>query len=92
MQMKTSEDLVRFQQGRAKDTAMTERNLIMNTVVTTSDHTPKQALLQGTPAANDDGVGGDAQKFQSTGSAWDSYEVWRRFIKEARERRERNPS
>jgi hypothetical protein len=49
----------------------------------------EQSLLKATPAANADRLGETSDKslFESTG-AWDSYEVWRRFFKEARERRE----
>ncbi|MET0988885.1 MAG: hypothetical protein ABW034_26150 [Steroidobacteraceae bacterium] len=53
------------------------------------------AMLKVVPAANsdrlDDGLA-DSGSFQATGGGWDSYEVWRRFIKDARDRRERNPS
>ncbi len=41
-------------------------------------------------AANADDLGerGVAAKVTDTASGWDAYEVWRRFIKEARDRRE----
>jgi hypothetical protein len=45
------------------------------------------------PAANNDRLQGNLPDGQfETTSGWDSYEVWRRFIKEARDRRDRNPS
>ena len=46
-------------------------------------------LLNTAPAANADRLGeqlGDRQVAE-TSSGWDSYEVWRRFIKDARDRR-----
>jgi hypothetical protein len=46
-------------------------------------------LLKPSPAANADRLGepvGDRQ-LTETANGWDSYEVWRRFIKEARDRR-----
>ena len=48
-------------------------------------------LLTSAPAANADRLGeGEAAPVRTTETAtgWDAYEVWRRFIKEARERRE----
>ena len=40
-------------------------------------------------AANADDLGEPSgSKLTETASGWDSYEVWRRFIKEARDRRE----
>jgi len=54
------------------------------------------ALLDSVPAANDDQINDSfgrttvaAQTATATG--WDSYEVWRRFIKEARDRRRSEP-
>lgn len=43
----------------------------------------------GTPAANADLVGEQPARavLTETASGWDSYEVWRRFIKDARNRR-----
>ena len=57
----------------------------------------KSAQLIGSgPAANDDqlgeGRGTDSQSLQSTGGGWDAYEVWRRFIKDARDRRKQSDS
>ncbi|MET0659632.1 MAG: hypothetical protein ABW110_15910 [Steroidobacteraceae bacterium] len=51
------------------------------------------SMLKVVPAANSDRLhdGLADGGFQATGG-WDSYEVWRRFIKDARDRRERNPS
>ncbi|HEU4485984.1 MAG TPA: hypothetical protein VFR96_10905 [Povalibacter sp.] len=52
-------------------------------------------LIEPAAAANADQL--DAQRanapanLTATATGWDAYEVWRRFIKEARERRE-NPS
>jgi len=46
-------------------------------------------LLNTAPAANADRLGehpGNPQVTE-TSTGWDSYEVWRRFIKEARDRR-----
>ena len=51
-------------------------------------------LLNVAPAANADRLGevsaqphDDSAAFTGTATGWDSYEVWRRFIKEARDRR-----
>lgn len=48
-------------------------------------------LLSVVPAANADQLGEHRQQpmvnVTETASGWDSYEVWRRFIKDARERR-----
>jgi hypothetical protein len=50
-------------------------------------------LIDPIPAANDDRIGdtfGDTTVVaaaQTTSTGWDAYEVWRRFIKEARDRR-----
>lgn len=45
------------------------------------------------PAANADHMGErhPAPALAETASGWDSYEVWRRFIKDARERRLTEP-
>ena len=72
---------------------MTTRDSVMNIANPPINSNTDPALLKAVPAANSDRlhdvlVDG---KFQATGG-WDSYEVWRRFIKEARDRRERNPS
>lgn len=53
-------------------------------------------LLTTAPAANADRLGEADTSVRTTETAtgWDAYEVWRRFIKEARDRRElasRNP-
>jgi hypothetical protein len=59
---------------------------------------PAQHVLETTPAANADQIGHDATQrtaaaiqTESTSTGWDAYQVWRRFIKEARERRELEP-
>lgn len=48
-------------------------------------------LLNAVPAANADQLG-EAQQpsvnVTETASGWDAYEVWRRFIKDARDRRQ----
>jgi hypothetical protein len=49
-------------------------------------------MLDPIPAANADRIGADAMEQtlvqpESTSTGWDSYQVWRRFIKEARDRR-----
>lgn len=54
-------------------------------------------LLTTAPAANADSLGetDGSVRTTETASGWDAYEVWRRFIKEARDRRElanRDPS
>lgn len=58
----------------------------MNTVPKQVDH----ALINGIPAANADRLAEQTHvptpAVESTGG-WDAYEVWNRFIKEARERR-----
>lgn len=73
---------------------MTTRDPVMNIANPPTSSNPDAALLKVVPAANsdrlDDGLA-DSGSFQATGG-WDSYEVWRRFIKDARDRRERNPS
>jgi hypothetical protein len=53
-------------------------------------------VLEHTHAANADQIGSDLHddtvaEPESTSSGWDSYQVWRRFIKEARERRRLQP-
>jgi hypothetical protein len=50
-------------------------------------------VIEPIPAANADQIGVDMMMDQtiveteSTSTGWDSYQVWRRFIKEARDRR-----
>ena len=49
-------------------------------------------VMNHTRAANADQIGNEVGtqtivETESTASGWDSYQVWRRFIKEARERR-----
>jgi hypothetical protein len=50
-------------------------------------------LLDSIPAANDDQIGDGfgrttvAAATETTSTGWDAYEVWRRFIKDARDRR-----
>jgi hypothetical protein len=50
-------------------------------------------ILDPTPAANADQIGDHfgqttvVAATETTSTGWDAYEVWRRFIKEARERR-----
>lgn len=41
--------------------------------------------------SNDPGPGVPAADLSETASGWDSYEVWRRFIKDARDRRQADP-
>jgi hypothetical protein len=50
------------------------------------------SLLDTRPAANDDQIGeGYGQTTvvaaEATSTGWDAYDVWRRFIKDARDRR-----
>jgi hypothetical protein len=58
----------------------------------------KSAQLIGSGnAANDDQLGPQARAAEgegltSTGGGWDAYEVWRRFIKDARDRRKQSDS
>lgn len=54
-----------------------------------SNHLAKQ-LVSVVPAANADHLAEprQASAVTDTASGWDSYEVWRRFIKDARARRE----
>jgi len=40
------------------------------------------------PAANDDRVSADSAAQTATTSGWNAYDVWRRLIKDARDRRE----
>jgi hypothetical protein len=53
------------------------------------------ALIDAT-AANADELGEARQlqgkSLESTGGGWDAYEVWRRFIKDARDRRKHSDS
>jgi hypothetical protein len=49
-------------------------------------------LLDSIPAANDDQIGDSfghttVVAATETSTGWDAYEVWRRFIKDARDRR-----
>jgi hypothetical protein len=50
-------------------------------------------LLDPIPAANDDQIGDGFGRTtvvaatETTSTGWDAYEVWRRFIKDARDRR-----
>jgi len=62
----------------------------MNTLLETPN-----ALKADVTAANDDHVaeGIVVTPVNGVGQGWDAYDVWRRFIKEARDRREgRTPS
>lgn len=51
----------------------------------------KTQLISAGSAANADQLGEvrplEPRSLEVTGSGWDSYEVWRRFIKDARDRR-----
>jgi hypothetical protein len=70
-----------------------DRETRMNTISTPP--APESALLATTSAAaNADRMGDLAPRSAAydTKSGWDSYEVWHRFIKEARDRRERTRS
>lgn len=52
---------------------------------------PGTQILSVVPAANADQMSEQAQPVVNvleTGSGWDAYDVWRRFIKDARERRQ----
>jgi hypothetical protein len=51
---------------------------------------PATHLLSAVPAANADRLGEQpepAANVTETGTGWDAYDVWRRFIRDARERR-----
>jgi putative IMPACT (imprinted ancient) family translation regulator len=90
-------DTVKTTQERHREARETTGDSTGETVMTTaSSINTEQSLLKAVPAANADRLAdaaGQEQQaaFESTG-AWDSYEVWRRFFKDARERRERNPN
>jgi hypothetical protein len=51
------------------------------------------SLVAVVPAANADHLAEQRQEptLSDTASGWDSYEVWRRFIKDARNRRHPDP-
>lgn len=72
---------------------MTTRDTVMSIANPPGNPSSDPSMLKVVSAANSDRLhdGLADSKFQSTGG-WDSYEVWRRFIKDARDRRERNPS
>lgn len=81
-------------QGRNREVGKTAGDSAGETEMTAvTNMNTEQSLLKATPAANADRLSETTDKlsFESTG-AWDSYEVWRRFFKEARERRERTPN
>jgi len=73
---------------------MTTTEPVMNIANPPTGSNPDSTMLKVVPAANSDRLhdGLADNGFQATGGGWDSYEVWRRFIKDARDRRERNPS
>lgn len=52
-----------------------------------------ERLVAVVPAANADHLAEArrASEFTGTATGWDSYEVWRRFIKDARARRQPDP-
>lgn len=58
--------------------------------MSTTQETISSQIHSVVPAANADDLGElpSALKMTETASGWDAYEVWRRFIKEARDRRE----
>lgn len=64
---------------------------IANVMSSIPESVTKQ-ILTSAPAANADELDElprpDIEAFTETGSGWDAYDVWRRFIKEARDRRE----
>jgi hypothetical protein len=80
--------------GRSGEVQATTRKLAMSNRtkhISTIHH-----LLETIPAANADQIGAHARRDavertavepQATSTGWDSYQVWRRFIKEARDRR-----
>lgn len=81
-------------QGRVEGNTVTISEPIMNLVPTSaSAMNAESALLKSAPAANSDRLANVVQNrpVETTGG-WDSYEVWRRFIKDARDRRERTTS
>lgn len=57
-----------------------------------SEPVATRPLLNVVPAANADRLGEALQQpavnVTETASGWDAYEVWRRFIKDARDRRQ----
>lgn len=70
-----------------------DRETVMNTIPTPPN--PERSVLAKTSAAaNADRLGDMAPRSAAydTKGGWDSYEVWHRFIKEARDRRERTRS
>ena len=60
------------------------------TTMSTTQETIDTQIQGLAPAANADDLGerAPAAKATDTATGWDAYEVWRRFIKEARDRRE----
>jgi hypothetical protein len=68
-----------------------DSDLLMNNA--TKSIANVQNLLETIPAANDDQIGESFAQTttiaapDSTSTGWDAYEVWRRFIKDARDRR-----
>ncbi len=63
-----------------------------NFIMTNVPNSIATELLNSAPAANDDRINesnAPATVLSDTGG-WDAHEVWRRFIKEARERRRSN--
>lgn len=94
--MKTPSMDMKTAQGRNREVAATVDGVgesVMTTAITTMN--TEQTLLKAVPAANADrlteAVQAQEAAFENAG-AWDSYEVWRRFFKDARARRERTPS
>jgi hypothetical protein len=80
-------------QGRSRDMSVITGEPLMNVVTTsTSAMNPEQSLLKSVPAANSDRLEAVQKHALESAGGWDAYEVWRRFIKDARDRRESNPS
>lgn len=65
-------------------------------LMTSATRPIKRPLLEAASAANADEIDesieatGETKGIEGTG-AWDAYDVWRRFIKEARDRRKAHP-
>lgn len=59
----------------------------MNSIPQEVSNRAAAELVAVAPAANADNLGERRPELADTASGWDSYEVWRRFIKDARDRR-----
>lgn len=61
----------------------------MNTVPETqATHDQSLQALAGATAANEDLIPSSKARATDASAGWDAYEVWRRLIKEARDRRQ----